>query len=124
MKVVLKSERDKIKLLRESKNLKDLKEGGWDKVFVHQDLTPKQREHRQKLLKQIMERQLSKETNLIIVGDRIVKRGQYTKSHSASLTRKDIGSQAHGDVNLSTNTKELENGQTGGNGQKGNTVQC
>jgi hypothetical protein len=93
--------------------LKDSKEGGWDEVFVHQDSTPKQRENRQKLLKQIKERQLSRKTNLIIVEDRIMNRGQYTRSNSASLTRKDIGSQAHGDVNLSTNTKDLENGQTG-----------
>ena len=40
MKVVLDSAESKISLLNKAKNLRETQEGGWSKVFIHQDLTP------------------------------------------------------------------------------------
>ena len=44
MKVVLDSVESKVSLLKKAKNLREKEEGGWSKVFIHQDLTLKQRE--------------------------------------------------------------------------------
>ena len=41
MKVVLDSMKGKVKLLCNAKNLRTKQEGGWTRVFIHQDLTPK-----------------------------------------------------------------------------------
>ena len=46
LKLVLESEEMKAELLLKAKNLRKSKEGGWSRVFVHQDLTPKEREQR------------------------------------------------------------------------------
>jgi len=43
MKVVLDSVDSKFNLLRKSKTLREKQDGNWARVFVHQDLTPKQR---------------------------------------------------------------------------------
>lgn len=79
IKLVLENEDQKKKLLKVSKNLKQLKEGGWDKVFVHQDLTPRQRKQRQAIVAQLKERIKAGEANLIIVGNKIV-----TKTHDGA----------------------------------------
>jgi len=53
LKVVLKTEDYKTMILKEAKNLRYMKDGGWDKVVIHQDLTPKQREQRRLLVGQL-----------------------------------------------------------------------
>ena len=50
LKLVLETEDEKIAVLKKAKNLRHAKEGGWEKVFIHQDLTPKEREVRKVLL--------------------------------------------------------------------------
>ena len=83
MKVVVASEEQKEIILRQSKNLRGKKEKGLDKVFIQQDMTPKQREERQALVKEMKERQTKGEQNLIIVKGKFVirkyKENQETK---------------------------------------------
>ena len=43
-------------------------------VYIHQDLTPKQREIRRALVQQLKERTAKGETNLIIIDNSIVTR--------------------------------------------------
>ena len=74
LKVAFESEDTKSDVLKKAKNLKNKKEGGLDKVFIYQDLTPKQREARKKLVAELKSRQSNGETGLIIVGSKIVKR--------------------------------------------------
>jgi len=73
LKVVLDTTDNKINLLRRAKNLRRQQEGGWEKVFVHQDLTPKQREARKLLVAELKERKAAGETNLMIYNGRIVQ---------------------------------------------------
>ena len=73
IKIVLQSEAQKEKVLKSAKNLRVLR-NGLEKVFIHQDLTPKQRKIRQQLVKELKERQTQGEQNLIIVGEKIVTR--------------------------------------------------
>ena len=83
MKVVLASEDQKDKVLRVSKNLK-YKGDGLEKVFLHQDLTPKQRQKRKELVEELKARQSQGEQNLIIVKNKIVtKRSQRERSQEA-----------------------------------------
>ena len=74
MKVILENEEQKIKLLSMSKNLRSLKDEGWDKVFIHQDYTPRQQDRRKLLVKDMKDRQAQGEQNLIIVDWKIVRR--------------------------------------------------
>jgi len=46
--------------------LREKKEGGWAKVFIHQDLTPKQREARKPLVTELKERKANGETDRTI----------------------------------------------------------
>jgi len=55
MKVVLNSVDSKFNLLRKSKNLREKQDGNWARVFVHQDLNPKQREARKSLVAELKE---------------------------------------------------------------------
>jgi len=48
-------EEQKINVLKGAKNLRLAKEGGWEAIFIHQDLTPKQREARKWLLQEMRE---------------------------------------------------------------------
>jgi len=72
LKLVLQNEDQKTKLLKEAKNLKEKKEGGWDKVFMHQDLTPKQRELRKVAVAELKDRMARGERNLIIVNNKVI----------------------------------------------------
>ena len=45
---------------------------GLEKMFMHQDLTPKQRRKRKELVEELKASQSQKEQNLIIVKDKIV----------------------------------------------------
>jgi len=56
VKLVLSSENEKNKLLKLSKKLKTIKEGEWKKVFLHQDLTVKEREARKALVLEVKRR--------------------------------------------------------------------
>jgi len=67
------SKKDKLDILKETKNLRNKKEGGLDKMFIYPDLTPKQREARKKLVAELKRRQSNGESRLIIVGSKIVK---------------------------------------------------
>jgi len=73
IKLILASEAQKVQVLQSAKNLKGLS-NGLAKVFIHQDLTQKQRANRQQLVKVLKERLAKGETKLIIIGDRIVTR--------------------------------------------------
>jgi hypothetical protein len=75
IKLILQSEAQKEKILQNAKNLKTLR-NGLEKVFIHQDLTPKQREARQQLVKELKARLAQGEQNLIIVGEKIVTKRQ------------------------------------------------
>jgi len=81
LKLVLASEDQKDKILYRSKNLRGKKDKGLDKVFIHQDLTPKQRERRRQLVTELKDRQAKGEKNLIIVNGKIViRRGQQERT--------------------------------------------
>jgi phage host-nuclease inhibitor protein Gam len=84
LKIVLSSEDQKDRVLRYAKNLKGMG-NGLDKVFLHQDLTPKQRAHRQMLVKELKDRQQKGELNLMIVADKIVKRKYKTDAGITEL---------------------------------------
>jgi hypothetical protein len=76
LKVTIASEEQKEEVLRSAKNLKWKKSGGWNKVFIQQDLTPKQQVKRQKLVLEMKTRQANGEANLMIVSGKIVTRKQ------------------------------------------------
>jgi len=68
------SEEQKDKVLAKSKNLKTTRMGGAGRIFIHQDLTPNQRECRRKLVDELKQRTASGETNLIIWNGKVVQR--------------------------------------------------
>jgi hypothetical protein len=75
--VVVASETQKEKVLHQSKNLKFRNMNNRVKIYIHQDLTKKQRERRQMLVKEKKRREALGEADLIIVNnDRLVKRRQ------------------------------------------------
>jgi len=74
VKMTLASEVQKDEVLRQAKNLKGKKDKGFDRVFIHQDLTPKQLQKRKALVQELKERQSKGERNLMILGDKIVVR--------------------------------------------------
>jgi len=74
IKMVMESEDDKVQVIKSAKNLRLAQEGDWKDVFIHQDLTIKEREQRRRLVQELKDRKEKGETDLILVGDRIVKR--------------------------------------------------
>jgi len=52
--------------------LRDKKDGGWEKVFVHQDLTPRQRKDRRKLVLTLKTTLAQGEKDLVIYCGEIV----------------------------------------------------
>ena len=74
VKVVLGNEEQHQTVLKSAKNLRNAVRGGWNRVFVQPDLTPKQRTARRQLVTELKERQLRGELNLMIVNDKIVTR--------------------------------------------------
>jgi uncharacterized phage infection (PIP) family protein YhgE len=59
--LTIASEKQKDKILRMTKNLKQRNSTGPDKIFMHQDYTPRQRERRQMLVKEMKQsRQMGK----------------------------------------------------------------
>ena len=77
LKIVFDTEDNKIQVIRKAKNLRDKKDGGWEKVFVHQDLTPRQREERNKLVQELKGRLAQGEKDLVIYRGEIVRRRRY-----------------------------------------------
>ena len=79
LKLVLKTEEQKVKVLTAARNLRVIKDGAWKDVFMHADLTMKEREVRRQLVAEMKERKQQGETDLIIVNWKIVKRatGRY-----------------------------------------------
>jgi len=57
-----------------SKNLRKTKDRRFEPVFIHQDLTPLQRERRRQLVQELRQRKEGGETDLIIVKGKIVTR--------------------------------------------------
>ena len=74
VKVVIASEEQKESVLHKAKNLGRWKDGALKGIFLHQDLTPKQRKRRQELVQELRQRQSMGDNNLIIVNWKIVKR--------------------------------------------------
>ena len=72
--LTIASEKQKDKILRMTKNLKQRNSTGPDKIFMHQDYTPRQRERRRMLVKEMKQRQADGETDLILINFKIVKR--------------------------------------------------
>ena len=68
----LASEEARNQVLKNAKNLRGWKEGFWKMVFIHQDLTPKEREVRRKVVQELKMRRAAGEANLIIVNGKIV----------------------------------------------------
>jgi hypothetical protein len=87
IKLVVVSEGQKDKLLYSAKNLRG--RSGLNGVFIHQDLTPAQRERRHRLVEELKLRQTQGEQNLIIIGNKIVqRRNTWTKTsvdHTAQI---------------------------------------
>jgi len=69
----LASEVQKEKILHRSKNL-NVESNGLEKVFIQQDLTPKQQETRHQLVKELKHRTSQDKVDLIIVNGKLVKR--------------------------------------------------
>ena len=84
LKLILSSEEQKGRVLGYAKNLKGMS-NGLAKVFIHQDLTLKQRARRQLLVKELKDRQQKGELNLMILGDKIVKRKRKPDVGATSL---------------------------------------
>jgi len=74
MKVVLNSVDGKVKLLRNAKNLRAKEDGGWSKIFIHQDLTPRQREARKPLVAELKQRKANGEKDLIIFNGKVIRK--------------------------------------------------
>ena len=62
------------KLIRLGKKAARTNEGGWGAIFIHQDLTPKQRETRKLLLQEMKERTTRGEKDLMIFNGKIIKK--------------------------------------------------
>jgi len=73
-KVVFASEEQKDAVLLKAKNVLKKREGASNGIFMHQDLTMKQRKRRQELVAELKHRQANGETNLIIANWKIVER--------------------------------------------------
>ena len=64
----------KVSVLKKAKNLREKEEGGWSKVLIHQDLTPKQQEARKHLVAELKQRKANGEKDLIIFNGKVLKR--------------------------------------------------
>jgi hypothetical protein len=74
LKLILDTEENKIQVLKAAKNLRLQKERGWERVFIHQDLTPKERELRKPLVQELKSRRAQGETDLIIYNGKVMKK--------------------------------------------------
>ena len=72
LKLVMATEKQQEQVLKMTKNLQNKMR--WKNVFLHQDLTPKQREKRHQLVRELKRRREVGESNILIVNNRIVTR--------------------------------------------------
>jgi hypothetical protein len=79
LKLILDLVDSKVNLLKCSKNLRLKKVAEWPTILIHQDLTPKQREARNRLVQELKSRQSQGEQDLIIFNGQVVKR-KYNQS--------------------------------------------
>ena len=86
MKVVVDTTDNRNRIIRKAKNLRLIQKDGWCKVFVHQDLTPKQRETRNALIQEMKQRTMNGEEGLIIQNGRIEKRRNHHFQQSQDLS--------------------------------------
>jgi hypothetical protein len=77
VKLNLASEEARITILKGAKNLRASQEERWKNVFIHQDLTPREREVRRLLVQELKTRRAAGETNLIIANGKIVRKIDY-----------------------------------------------
>jgi hypothetical protein len=77
VRVTFSSEETRNRVLKRSKNLRNMEEMEWTRVFIHQDFTPKEREVRKEMLKQLKHRKENGEKDLILVNNKIVSRKNY-----------------------------------------------
>ena len=66
----------KEKILRNARKLRS-EVGKFKRIFLHQDLTVKERLARKKLVEELKQRKEDGEEGLIIINGRIVKKGQH-----------------------------------------------
>jgi len=78
VKLELASADARNKVLRNSKNLRRETHPSWKSVFLHPDLTPREREARKHLVQELKDRKAAGEVNLIIVNNKIVARRTHT----------------------------------------------
>jgi len=74
VKLELASADSRDKVLRNAKNLRRETDATWKSIFLHRDLTPREREARRLLVQELKDRKTAGEANLIIVNGRIVSR--------------------------------------------------
>jgi len=80
LKLVFKTEDQRSQVLKSAKNLSREEEGVWKGVFIHADLTVKEREVRRKLVSEMKLRKEQGETDLIIAQGKIVKKWWVTRT--------------------------------------------
>jgi len=61
-------------LKKAKKKLEEKEEGGWSKVFIHQDLTTKQREAKKPLVAELKQRKANREKDLLVFNGKVLKR--------------------------------------------------
>ena len=87
VKLTIASEAQKEQVLKQAKNLRKIQEGGMQNVFIHQDLTPlqRQRKKRKLLVQELRRRQADGEQNLILVNWKIVTRNLHTSGQQVTV---------------------------------------
>ena len=87
VKLTIASEAQKEQVLKQAKNLRKIQEGGMQNVFIHQDLTPlqRQRKKRKLLVQELRRRQADGEQNLILVNWKIVTRNLHTSGQHVTV---------------------------------------
>jgi len=66
MKMVVETEEQRNLIIRSAKNLRLAQEGDWKTVYIHQDLTPIEREQRRQLVSELKDRKQKGEVDLIV----------------------------------------------------------
>ena len=74
IKITFATDSQKDKVLLRSKNLRRITSTRFKELWVHQDLTPRQRARRRRLVEELKSRQEAGETNLILADWKIVTR--------------------------------------------------
>jgi len=86
LKVVMASEEQQQTVLNQAKNLRKSKGRGYERVFINQDMTPRQQKQRAVLVKELKQRQSNGEKDLILIDGKIVQRRTRETSDTAKET--------------------------------------